>query len=194
MNTLSTGEVAKLCDVNVRTVIRWIEKGQLKGFKLPGRGNNRVLVDDFIRFLQENDMPIPEQFSNFATPKILIVDDDRGVARALQRTFKQYGYETTVAGDGFQAGVELVYSKPHLITLDLSMPGVDGYEVLEFVRNQDEFRDLKIIVISALDDAHLDKAIAAGADAAMAKPYDTAKLLDLVAKLLDESPNAKFSA
>ena len=52
MKTLTSGEIATYCDVNLRTVIRWIESGKLKGFKLPGRGNNRVLVSDFVSFLE----------------------------------------------------------------------------------------------------------------------------------------------
>ena len=50
MQSLTTGEIAKYCGVTLRTVIRWLETEKLKGFKLPGRGNNRVLVDDFIVF------------------------------------------------------------------------------------------------------------------------------------------------
>lgn len=188
MKTLSTGDIAKLCDVNVRTVIRWIDKGLLTGFKLPGRGNNRVREEEFIRFLQENDMPIPESFSKGEAIKILIVDDDKAVARALQRTFKIAGYETVMAEDGFQAGVELVNAKPQLMTLDLSMPGVDGYEVLDFVRNLPEGKDLKIIVLSALNDVCLAKAVSHGADVALSKPYDPQQLLDQVSALLFEKP------
>ncbi len=58
---LTTGDIAKLCGVNFRTVIRWIQRGHLKAFQLPGRGDNRVQVADFIEFLNENNMPIPEE-------------------------------------------------------------------------------------------------------------------------------------
>ena len=75
MKTLTSGEIASYCDVNLRTVIRWIESGKLKGFKLPGRGNNRVLVEDFVAFLERHDMPIPDSLKGIATPSILIVDD-----------------------------------------------------------------------------------------------------------------------
>ena len=54
MKTLTSGDIAQYCDVNLRTVIRWLESGKLKGFKLPGRGNNRVLVSDFIEFLERH--------------------------------------------------------------------------------------------------------------------------------------------
>ena len=52
--TLTTGDIAQYCDVNLRTVIRWIDNGSLKGYKLPGGGNNRVTVKDFVAFLNEN--------------------------------------------------------------------------------------------------------------------------------------------
>ena len=85
MKTLTSGEIASYCDVNLRTVIRWIENGKLKGFKLPGRGNNRVLVEDFIEFLERHDMPIPDALKGDATPSILIVDDEMPVAKSIQR-------------------------------------------------------------------------------------------------------------
>jgi len=69
MKTLSTGEIAKLCDVNLRTVIRWIERGALKGFKLPGRGNNRVRVEDFLAFLVEHEIPIPAELQEDSPPE-----------------------------------------------------------------------------------------------------------------------------
>ena len=49
-NTLTTGEAAKYCGVNFRTVIRCIERGHLKAYKLPGRGDNRIPVKDCVRF------------------------------------------------------------------------------------------------------------------------------------------------
>lgn len=58
---LTTGEVAKYCGVNPRTVIRWIERGHLKAYHLPGRGDSRVEVHDFLSFLREHEMPIPEE-------------------------------------------------------------------------------------------------------------------------------------
>lgn len=62
MKTLKPSDIAQYCDVHQRTVSRWIAKGQLKGHKLPGRGNYRVLVDDFISFLHQQNMPMPEAF------------------------------------------------------------------------------------------------------------------------------------
>ncbi len=61
IKSLTTGEIALLCGVNIRTVIRWIQRGHLKAYQLPGRGDNRVMLQDFLEFLKANQMPIPKE-------------------------------------------------------------------------------------------------------------------------------------
>ncbi|SEQ79455.1 DNA binding domain-containing protein, excisionase family [Amphritea atlantica] len=184
MKTLTTGEIAKLCDVNLRTVIRWIDRGALTGFKLPGRGNNRVREEDFIAFLHEHGMPVPPGLQQTISRQILIVDDEPAVAKSIQRVLRSNGYETLIATDGFQAGSMLSIEKPALMTLDLSMPGLDGYGVIECVRSTSELSGLKILVISALGEASLEKALAAGADAVLQKPFENEQLLKSIQQLL----------
>jgi len=189
MKTLSTGEIAKLCDVNLRTVIRWIERGALKGFKLPGRGNNRVRVEDFLAFLVEHDIPIPAELQEDSR-KVLVVDDEPAIARALQRVLRKHGLVAEVAADGFQAGTKLMKERPVLVTLDLSMPGLSGYDVLSFVRETPEIASTKILVISALGDEALQKAIDLGADAILNKPFDNHELVEVINKLVGTPANA----
>ncbi|WP_028469455.1 response regulator [Neptunomonas japonica] len=185
MKTLTTGEIAKLCDVNLRTVIRWIDRGALKGFKLPGRGNNRVREEDFISFLKEYDMPVPSGFkSKEANKRILIVDDELPVATAIQRVLRHAGYDTSIATDGFRAGSMLLKESPAVMTLDLSMPGQDGFDVLAYVRATQEVASTRILVISALDETSLNKALAYGADAVLQKPFENAQLLTMIQQLL----------
>ncbi len=183
MKTLSTGEIAKLCDVNLRTVIRWIERGALKGFKLPGRGNNRVRVEDFLAFLVEHEIPIPAELQEDSR-KVLVVDDEPAIARALQRVLRKHGLVAEVAADGFQAGSKLMKDRPILVTLDLSMPGLSGYDVLSFVRETPEIASTKILVISALGGEALQKAIDLGADAILNKPFDNHELVEVINKLV----------
>ncbi|MBU2977276.1 response regulator [Alteromonas sp. C1M14] len=184
MKTLTSGEIATYCDVNLRTVIRWLESGKLKGFKLPGRGNNRVLVDDFIAFLEQHGMPIPPQLQHEANPCILIVDDELPVAKSIQRIARRAGYETLIATGGFQAGIMLSQHNPRVITLDLSMPGMDGYSVIQFTREQAKYLGVKIIVISALDNCSLERALEVGADAVLQKPFDNHALTELFDKFM----------
>lgn len=182
--SLTTGDIAKYCDVNLRTVIRWIEKGSLVGYKLPGRGNNRVTVDNFLAFLKDNKMPIPADFLPNKTT-VLIVDDDQNMGRAIKRVLKKAGFECDTATNGFIAGSKLMQNKPNLMTLDLTMPGLNGFELLKHLRAEEQFRDLKILVISALAQEHLDKAISLGANAVLSKPFHNNELLKLVKELTE---------
>lgn len=184
MKTLTSGEIASYCDVNLRTVIRWIESGKLKGFKLPGRGNNRVLVEDFIEFLERHNMPIPEALKSAATPAVLIVDDEMPVAKSIQRVARRAGYDSYIATGGFQAGIMLSQHEPKVMTLDLSMPGMDGYSVIEFTRSQSKYKNLKIVVISALDDISLERALEIGADATLQKPFSNHDLTMVLEQLM----------
>lgn len=184
--TYSSGDVAKICDVNQRTVIRWIERGELIGFKLPGRGNNRITSEELFRFLQRNGMPLPPELQP-AERRVLIVDDDKNVALALQRVLRRIGYHTRVADDGFRAGALLGAYQPDLITLDLSMPGLDGFDVIRFIRHHESYRHIRILVISGLDDIQLQRARESGADACLPKPFDNQELADQVCALTARS-------
>lgn len=180
---LTTGEVAQYCSVHFRTVIRWIEKGSLKAYRLPGGGNNRIKIDDFLDFLQTNNIPVPVDLLE-KNSKILIVDDEKQQADMIQRILTQAGYETMMAHDGFQAGSLVATYKPALITLDLSMPKMDGFSVLKYIRQQASYQDLKIIVISALNDMKLQEAEEAGANRTLTKPFKKDQLLELIDGLI----------
>ena len=180
---LTTGEIAQYCGVNFRTVIRWIQKGHLKAYQLPGRGDNRVEIHDFLNFLREHDMPIPEEFKEYLK-RIIIVDDDESMASNIQRTLRRAGFETIVASDGFQAGTLTESFSPRLMTLDLSMPGLSGMDVLRFIRTSEQLKYLKVLVVSAMPRENLDQALAAGADDVLEKPFENNILIERVCKLM----------
>ncbi len=182
MNTLTPGEIAQYCDVHQRTVSRWIASGQLKGFKLPGRGNYRVVLEDFISFLQQQKIPVPSSLTAVTT--VLVVDDEAAYRRAISRVLQTAGFNVMMAEDGFQAGV-LLQHKPAVMTLDLQMPGLNGFEVLKYIRQHSELSQTKILVISGLGQTELERALEAGADATLSKPFDNAHLLDTIARLLN---------
>ncbi|MSR84235.1 MAG: response regulator [Candidatus Latescibacteria bacterium] len=183
---LTTGEIAQYCKVNFRTVIRWIKRGHLKAYQLPGRGDNRVEVDDFLRFLHQHNLPVPGAFQRpapHAAPRVLIVDDDQGAARVIQRVLRRAGFETQMAFDGFSAGALMESLAPDVMTLDLRMPGLGGLEVLGFVRSHPRLQGTKILVVSGLPRARLDEALAKGADEVLGKPFENAALVEKVSRL-----------
>lgn len=175
----TTGEVAKFVGVNFRTVIRWIERGELEGYKLPGRGDHRVTKTNLLAFMAKNSIPLPEEFQKQAY-RALVVDDDAPMAKAIARVLKRAGWKVKVAHDGFEAGMELGQFQPTLMTLDLKMPYMDGFKVLQLTREKFALSQLKILVVSAQGEEDLEKAMEQGATGTLAKPFENDQLLNIV--------------
>lgn len=111
---LTTGEVAKFCGVNFRTVIRWIERGHLEAYKLPGRGDNRIPVESFIAFLQQNNMPVPLELTSSERHLLVLVDSEEhhtDLASLARRT----GWEVTLTRDPLQFGYLLAKQQPQAL-------------------------------------------------------------------------------
>ena len=107
--------------------------------------------------------------------RILVVDDEIEIMRALQRSLTAHGYDVYVAGNGEEALEEFTYHHPDLILLDLGLPGISGLEVCRKVREES---NLPIIVLS-VKDAERDKVLALdlGADDYVAKPFGMDEVL-----------------
>lgn len=188
MKTLSLSDMATYCDEQYLTISRWIAEGKLKGHKSLGRGNYRVLFSDFLSFLQEQKLPVPQELtlvtSNSQTKTVLIVDDEAAMRNAVARALKPLNLLLEQAVDGFHAGVKLIQLNPDVLILDLAIPGLDGYELLQHIKQEPHLRCLKVLVLSGLDDAALKKAYDYGADAVLAKPFENEELQCLVVGLL----------
>lgn len=179
-------EVAAWCAVSVRTVLNWIDRGELRAFKLPGRGDNRIRMAELVDFLGRHGMPIPsEERTPSARPaRVLVVDDDAATVKLISKSLKMAGHEIATASDGFTAGAQLGSFRPDLITLDLQMPGLPGHQVVELVRGSKVYSSIKILVVSSLSAAELDRARQLGADDTLQKPIDYKVLQARVAALL----------
>jgi excisionase family DNA binding protein len=181
---LTTGEVAAYCGVNLKTVLRWIERGELTAYRLPGaRGDHRIEAAAFLVFLKNNNLPVPAELTP-AGKRVLIVDDDAQFVRSLQRTLRTKGFETEIAADGFSAGLLMRSFSPSLITLDLRMPGMSGLDVIKNIRGNPDYTHVKILVVSATHRDELDKAVREGADDALSKGFTANELIDKVETLL----------
>lgn len=189
-DVLTSSEAARLCGVSFRTVIRWIERGQLQAYKLPGRGDHRIPVAELRRFMRANAIPEPTEMQLDMPRRVLIAEDDTNMARAIARTLKQDGYETAIAADGFQAGLKLYSYKPGVLTLDLRMPGVDGFDVLRLLRENPLPFPCKVLIVSGETPALLHEALAQGADGVLAKPFSNEDLLAALRGLYGEKEEA----
>ncbi len=110
---------------------------------------------------------------------VLIVDDSkvmRDMIMACLRPEPELSF--THAGSGLEAIEKLSLKPYHLVVLDLNMPDIGGIEVLEFVRSQDQLRKLPIMVVTTRgDEGSRERALAAGADRFLTKPFSPEALL-----------------
>jgi DNA-binding response OmpR family regulator len=114
-------------------------------------------------------------------PKILVVDDDPDLVRALRLRLKANDYQIATASDGYTAIASAQKEKPDLIILDLGLPAGDGFVVLERLQNSDVLSGVPVIVLSARDpQSNEEKALKAGATAYFQKPADNDELLNSI--------------
>jgi DNA-binding response OmpR family regulator len=120
--------------------------------------------------------------------RILIVEDDDDIVDVLRRTLRAEGYEVRSAHDGPEALEDLVDFAPDLVVLDLGLPGIDGIEVCDRIRNS-ENSEVPILMLTARADAE-DRVtgLDSGADDYLVKPFDRAELLARIRALLRRHP------
>jgi DNA-binding response OmpR family regulator len=118
--------------------------------------------------------------------KVLIVDDEPSIIVALQFLMEENGYNTLVAFSGEEAMEAVAKHHPDLILLDVMLPVVDGFEVCQRVRENPDWKDTRIVLLTALgSDANVTKGLDLGADAYVIKPFSNADLVAKVKELLE---------
>ena len=117
--------------------------------------------------------------------RVLIVDDEPNIVISLEFLLKREGFAMSVARDGEAALAAIRSERPDLVVLDVMMPKLDGYAVLQAVRADPELAGTRILMLTAKGrEAEQKKGLALGADAYMPKPFSTHELIANVRRLL----------
>jgi CheY-like chemotaxis protein len=117
--------------------------------------------------------------------RVLVIDDESTVGVVLRLAFDAEGHETVVAEDG-RTGIELALAEhPDAIVLDLMMPRVNGYDVLDALRDADGMQEVPVLVLTAVAlSSERERCLSAGADAVMTKPFDPRDVVEALDDLL----------
>jgi len=118
------------------------------------------------------------------TARILVVDDIPANVRLLEAVLIGHGYDVVTANDGVAALAAVDSARPDLILLDVMMPGLDGYSVCRTLRERDETAVLPVVMVTSSSGEEKTRAIAAGADDFIPKPFDHEELITRVRSLL----------
>jgi len=117
--------------------------------------------------------------------KILIIEDDQDMRRALNIRLRAHNYETVFASDAIMALSIAKKEEPDLVLLDLGLPGGSGFLVMERMKNLASLACVPVIVVSASDpEKNKQRALAAGAEEFFQKPVDNEELLGAIRRAL----------
>lgn len=185
--SLSTGDIARYCQVTPATVVNWIKADKLKVYSTPG-GQYRMEVEEFLKFLDENRFPVPEELAPAKERRVLVVDDDPEILELTTEALAEHLPNVVIeeSADGYDALLKIGGFKPHAVVLDLMMPRVDGAEVCRRLRANPDTRNIFIVAVTgmAADSNLVRKVKRIGVDGFFSKPLDFADVAKALAKLL----------
>ncbi len=181
----TTGEAADLCNLSQQTIIRCFDSGRLRGFRIPGSKFRKIPRDSLLKFMKENNIPIVSIQSG--KKRLLIVDDDAEIVELMTDVLARDGrFDVRTASTGYDAGIMTQKFRPDLILLDYMLPDVNGNIVCKTIKQDPEFANTRIIIISGvINQTEIDDLLKAGAEAFVKKPFNITELIDRIAAVLE---------
>lgn len=177
---LTTGEVATICNVAPRTVSKWFDSGQLRGYRIPGSKDRRIPLNSLIRFMKTHNIPLDGLQSG--RTRILIIDDESEIVEVLEKVLtEQANYEVRTVHSGFAAGVECEKFRPHVILLDMHLGDINGEGALKLVRSNADLQLAKVIAMSGkLTDGQAQQLLTRGFDGYLKKPFHVRQVIESI--------------
>jgi CheY-like chemotaxis protein len=120
--------------------------------------------------------------------RILVIDDEPDILRIVSYSLKKWGYEVITATNGQDGLDKIAAEEPNLILLDAGMPVMTGFQMLEELRGNPDWKDIPVIMLTAHSDPRdIDKAHAYGILEYVTKPFDPMELREKIANAMSHS-------
>jgi len=181
---LTLGQAAKYLGVAQSTMRKWSDLGRVSAFYTPG-GHRRYRRSDLDQFLDRSGPASVGAGPSEAGPIVLIVDDDEGVREYVRVNLEAEGYLVREAASAAEGLTALGEESPDLILLDVMMPQVDGWEMLQQIHEHTGVGAIPVIMFSGkVDERSAAEAESRGAQAFIGKPFDPRSLIESTKQLL----------
>ncbi len=179
-DVLTTGEVARLCNVAPRTVSKWFDSGSLRGYRIPGSKDRRIPMSSLVRFMKEHNIPLDGLKTG--RTRVLIVDGESEIVNVLEKVLgEQANYQVHIAHSGFAAGLECQKFQPHVLLLDMHLPDVKAEDLLKAVRDNPDLQLTKVIAMSGkLTDGQANQLTQNGFDGYLKKPFHVRQVIEAI--------------
>ncbi len=186
-DVLTTGDVARICHVAPRTVSKWFDSGQLRGYRIPGSKDRRIPLSHLIRFMRAHGMPLDGLDSGLI--RVLLVDADEPFGTLVREGLNRSGFEVNLAGSAFEAGAMAERLRPQVIVVDVSVPELSPKSLVQHIRGNEAMATTRLIAIgSKLGEAESQALKQMGIDACLDKPFDITALVRIIEETVAESP------
>lgn len=182
-DVLTTGQVAQICNVAPRTVTKWFDSGQLKGYRIPGSRDRRIPTNELIRFMKVHD--IPTDALEIGKMRVLIIDSQWQIAEEIASALSaKANYEVQTAQNSFDAGLIAQKFAPHVIMINLMASDIDATQVCKYVRTNEDLNGTKIIAIANnLGENESSALLQKGFDGILSNTSDPKEALNLVQEI-----------
>lgn len=182
-DVLTTGQVAQICNVAPRTVTKWFDSGQLKGYRIPGSRDRRIPTNELIRFMKVHD--IPTDALEIGKMRVLIIDSQWQIAEEIASALgEKTNYEVQTAQNSFDAGLIAQKFAPHVIMINLMASDIDATQVCKYVRTNEDLNGTKIIAIANnLGENESSALLQKGFDGILSNTSDPKEALNLVQEI-----------
>lgn len=147
-----TSYAASLLSLSVATVQTLVEKGEIEAWKTMG-GHRRIALQSIQNYLEKNSRQRPVILAELQNRlHVLLVEDDEPTRELYQLEFESWKLpiDCTWMSSAVEALMDIASMRPDLLITDLSMPGVDGFEMLKALKRNQDLADMQVLVISGL--------------------------------------------
>ena len=175
-NVLTTGDVAKICNVAPRTVSKWFDKGQLKGYRIPGSKDRRIPVSELIRFMKVHNMPAATL--PVGKIRVLIVDSNSDAVALADTLSSRSDYEVQTVHSNFEAGAVIQKFVPHVLLINLLTEEISAMNICNNVRGNEDLQTIRIIALAnQLSDSESAALMHKGFDGCISNPQDADEVI-----------------
>ena len=179
---LTLGQAAKYLGMAQSTIRKWSDNGRLPAFYTPG-GHRRYRRGDLDSFLERGGSAAPRRGEGRRL--ILIVDDDARLREFVRVNLEMEGYSVREASNAEEGLTALEEEPPDLILLDVMMPQVDGWEMLQQIHEHTGVGAIPVVMFSGkVDERSAAEAESRGAQGFIGKPFDPRSLIESTKQLL----------
>jgi len=178
----TASEVAQFCQVDLKTIHNWADRGEIRHFRTPGR-HLRFRASDVLEFLRKFGYPVPEQLKA-GKPRVCVIDEDQSSREALERTLNGR-FELQIFAEPIDAFIALGSNPPDVLVIDAGTTKLDALAAIRRLRSVASTEHVRVIVHSARADLR-QLVLDAGAAVFVLKP-DAGRVGESIDSLLAAS-------